>query len=308
MDRFDTFSQAMDFLHARKTLTPHHGDTSTGHLTASLELSLAELKALADSPLRRMREDKFSSEFYNASSYQAGVQQIDTGSPDTYRKALAATKGKLFEFNANHDHATAGEAIFYSDEPSGTVDLGAYLSGAPDFYLTTTPAAKRIISISVGIGVSAGTDAKKVFQRGALILAAIEALESSGYGVQLIATAFSTYYRDGTGCNINIMVKRPDEYISKELLTYYLCDVAAFRCGCFAVIEQFSEIHPGLATHVSAWKACLGSTTNDPREMARLLPPGTAIVPHLKHNVGIEEYKALLEKTLQESIGTADNR
>jgi len=119
------------------------------------------------------------------------------------------------------------------------VDMSAYLSGEPEcmiaFEQSKTDAAPPV-DILISCSCSYNIAADIICNRGAAILATIDALEQSGCSVSV--TVEFTDAKGGYETVNTIRIKRPGEVLDADALAFAIMHPAFFRRLCFASLEH----------------------------------------------------------------------
>ena len=248
-------------------------------------------------------------DWYGCSSYQEAMDRMTNGNPGTLKAIELTRLPSEYRFQPNGS-TMSDTGLSYSDEPCGSFDVGEYLQGGPEFYMHSAPKETPVVTLAVNVGVTALVEAEEVLRRGKLILPTVEALEASGYGVRIIAYNFNSDSHVGSKAsnlvNIQVTIKEADQYLSRELLAYLLCEVATYRVGFFSIMDHLGIVRSSL----KAWTGSAssqGDRTTNLHELKSAL--GSAvIIPGLNAGESAEEYMTRFDNALQESIGSADNR
>ena len=149
--------------------------------------------------------------------------------------------------SADVDFATAKQAMFKRPDweygmAGQRVCVPSYAAGAPmhmmfmdDEDVTPLP----IVRIYVDAGATHFTTAEAMTRRGAAIVALIDQIETAGQRVELIATKHSdtrpaAYDRQ----EINITVKRADEVLDLDRISFAMAHPSFLRRVCFRIMEH----------------------------------------------------------------------
>jgi len=207
--------------------------------------NLAEYAAYAESPCDMANNERHS--LTNPSSdrwdYSTGldgaIALVRSGWPEGTRKMREAA-------DAIYERIAPRVAIFGNTEHAvsgASIDIAAYVEGIPEcmleFVETETQAARPVdmlISASFWHGVSADV----VCNRGAAILAAIEALDRRGCSVT-VTVEDSSGKRKASGSYMvtyAVTLKRPGEIIDTDALAFALMHPAYCRRIGFAAAEH----------------------------------------------------------------------
>lgn len=150
--------------------------------------------------------------------------------------------------NADVDFATAKQAVFKRPDWEYSVAgqracIPSYCAGVPNHMVymddTTSRLAMPIVRIYVDAGATHFTTAEAMTRRGAAIVALIDQIERAGQRVELIATKHSdtrpaAYDRQ----EINITVKRADEVLDLDRISFAMAHPSFLRRVCFRIMEH----------------------------------------------------------------------
>jgi len=121
------------------------------------------------------------------------------------------------------------------------IDVAAFAQGQPDCWLQRThDDTRRVVTIRACIGVSSGIPTEQLFHRGAAIVALVEALEMSGFGVRVEAVKASGFSsKDKTRrVSAEVVVKESSQPVDRDRLTFVLCHNASYRRLGFCFMEN----------------------------------------------------------------------
>ena len=126
----------------------------------------------------------------------------------------------------------------------GFPDVGRFLAGAPDcmvgFLPEEVPNQSKVITLVVSVTASAGVSANIIETRGAAICALVDALEDSGFSVQVAAnfavTGKRTYKR--RLAIFDVLLKRAGEPLELDRMAFALAHPAMLRRLMFSIAEQ----------------------------------------------------------------------
>ena len=122
----------------------------------------------------------------------------------------------------------------------GAVDVGEYLANSPEcFYrVEETEPAKPVLKLGVLVAPAARITARQQMNRGRAIMALVEALEMTGYAVELCASYLSA--KQGKALRIDVCIKQAGEPWSAGTVAYALAHTAFTRRLGF----RMAEAHP----------------------------------------------------------------
>jgi len=135
------------------------------------------------------------------------------------------------------------------------VDVGAYLTGAPECMLEFKPterAGAPPVDIVVSICASYKVTAEQICNKGAAILAAIDVLEQRGCAVSVRAE-FTTCYTTKSSripyrLSYVIILKRPGEVLDVDAMAFVLMHPAMSRRLIFAAMEHAPAMYRKVLT------------------------------------------------------------
>lgn len=179
------------------------------------------------------------------------------GSP-TFEAAVALSKAgwlagaeRVSQIRADLDHylqsaKSAAVQQFAWDITGDFVDVGRALAGEPEAFGATNdyePArcgSQRVVRLYANLGVSAGVTADAIFARGAVVLAAVDLLESLGVRVELWA-AKATVKKSGSTAKhqVEVLVKAANQPVDVDRLAYILCNASCLRRLFWSHQERF---------------------------------------------------------------------
>jgi hypothetical protein len=141
--------------------------------------------------------------------------------------------------------AVVAKQAGYGWEVTGdAVDVGKYLSGEPECWLTQVPdgesTAGPIVRLVANIAASASVGAESLFSRGAIVFAAIDLLESLGHRVELTVARGTTV--KGKTLEIFVPVKSANQPLDSDRLAFCLCSPAFLRRLTWSVSEHHGFI------------------------------------------------------------------
>lgn len=164
--------------------------------------------------------------------------------------------------------------------PAFTLDVaGAYpdpcaaAAGVPDCMVSYEPEqskASPVIRMAVNVWASGGYDPKEFTNYGAAVLSYIDAIESSGFRVELTMLCHCEVDRNRRGDTYSgrVMIKRAEDPMDIDRLTFCLTHPAMLRRLWFTHMQ----IADGVAGHMSA---CGYPKNPDPKDVE----PGVLLVP-----------------------------
>lgn len=155
-------------------------------------------------------------------------------------------------------------------EAGDEVDVGMFLSGDPECMIEYPLEARRapVVKIVVSVSFSSGVEAESIYNRGAAVVAAIDALE--GDGVRVEVELDHSVGASGFTVRRRVVVKRGEEPLDRDKLAFALCHPSTLRRLFFRLYEQRGEDY---------WRKCGGMTYGAPVDP--LEDEGAITVPSL---------------------------
>lgn len=164
-------------------------------------------------------------------------------------KGWAEGAGRALALRASIDGAirdvVCARQAGYGWEVSGDfVDVGKFLVGEPECFVTTVAdgecATGRVVRLVANIAASAAVTQESLFCRGAVVVAAIDILESLGHRVELTVARGTT--TKGKTLEIFVPVKSASQPLDIDRLAFCLCHPAFLRRLTWSVSEQHGFI------------------------------------------------------------------
>jgi hypothetical protein len=137
------------------------------------------------------------------------------------------------------------QAQFAWDVTGDAVDVGKYLSGEPECFLTQVDdgesASGKVVKIVANLAASGAVSTKSLFARGAVILAAVDILESLGHRVELWIAHGSSNDRVGIFQQFTL-VKPASQPLDVDRIAFCLCHASCLRRLSFSIMEQHGHL------------------------------------------------------------------
>ena len=134
-------------------------------------------------------------------------------------------------------------------------DVKAYLEGSPLTMINKPVVHKPLVTIYMNTSYAGNEPRERIYARGAIVLAAAEALELMGFMVDL--RIFELSYVDKDVHFSEYRLKNPDERVNLQKLYFPLCHPAWVRRLNFRLIE----CSPAMT---DAWAGCYGIPAETP--------------------------------------------
>ena len=150
-------------------------------------------------------------------------------------------------------------------------DVKAYLEGSPLTMINKPVVHKALVTIYMNTSYAGNESRERIFARGAIVLAAAEALELMGFMVDL--RLFEMSYVDKDIHFSEYRLKMPDERVNLQKLYFPLCHPAWVRRLNFRLIETSPNM-------TDAWAGCYGIPAETPMiRMVLGLGDGDILIP-----------------------------
>ena len=121
----------------------------------------------------------------------------------------------------------------------GVVDVGAFLSNSPEYFMIKKPTEKeqegKIVKLVCSISFSAAIDSKVIIQRGAMVCALADAIEMSGFRCEIIVN--TTSFSKSRKFEVDVILKKAQQSLNITELAFCLAHPAMLRRFMFSVAE-----------------------------------------------------------------------
>lgn len=140
----------------------------------------------------------------------------------------------------------AKPTYFISDDPSGSFDVQAFMSGEPEYWINEKasgdPSRRKgqIVSMLFSSSCAGSVQHDTIVRRGAVALSIADALERAGYAVAIDIEDISstTYGKVGNGSvAVHIAAKRSDEVLDIARMAFPMIHPAFLRRLMFKAVE-----------------------------------------------------------------------
>jgi hypothetical protein len=152
------------------------------------------------------------------------------------------------------------EWTFPRDVTGDTVDIGAYLSGVPECFITpmpvTTAAPARVVRLVIATGALSTVTADAMRNRGIAVVALIECIRRAGYSVELWAWAAATLH-SGRQSHA-VLVQGADQPVNTGRIMFAFAHPSMHRRLMFAARHN-AEVPASLR-----WEGYGGTVDGDP--------------------------------------------
>ena len=159
---------------------------------------------------------------------------------------------RIIEERSEHFKEAFGTTMILQQRPAivhdiaGSMpDVGRFLAGVPDNMMTWSRIESHAPAIRIVINqaASSGISSEQIMNRGAVVCALIDLLESSGKRCEIVAVAavaddWSAYRHK---LEIAVMLKQADEPLQIDKVAFMLAHPAALRRIGFALMETLPE-------------------------------------------------------------------
>lgn len=175
---------------------------------------------------------------------------------------------------------------FHYDVAGSTVDVGRYLSGEPECMMEFHEEVRRsnsgrIVNVTVDIGMAGVIGSDVIFNRGAAVVALVDALETAGLVAEINLAISNGYKYTHPGQKpfyFLVPLKKAGEALEMDRLAYALCHKAMYRRHIFCWQEsQTNEIRKQMGVSDTYGS----SSYHYPPE---LVEDGEIVVPSLGYN------------------------
>lgn len=138
----------------------------------------------------------------------------------------------------------ARQAAYAYDLTGDSVDVGRFLSGEPECFVTQTDNGEssngRVVRLVANLAASGSVSSKSLFARGAVILAAVDIIEACGHRVEL-------HIAHGSRNSVEnfqqfTLIKSASQPLDVDRLAFCLCHAACLRRLAFSVMEQHGQM------------------------------------------------------------------
>jgi hypothetical protein len=138
----------------------------------------------------------------------------------------------------------ARQAAYTYDLTGDSVDVGRFLSGEPECFVTQTDNGEssngKVVRLVANLAASGSVSSKSLFARGAVILAAVDIIEACGHRVELhIAHGSSNSHETFQQF---ALIKSASQPLDVDRLAFCLCHAACLRRLAFSVMEQHGQM------------------------------------------------------------------
>lgn len=123
------------------------------------------------------------------------------------------------------------------------VDVGRFLTGEPECFgvrVSDNSISNRVVRVNVNIGVSGSVSHSAIFSRGAVAIAAIDVIESSGVRVEVYGVHGSVKCDGSKLHETHVLLKSANQPLDIDRLVFALCHPSSLRRLCFSVLEKHS--------------------------------------------------------------------
>ena len=159
----------------------------------------------------------------------------------------------------------------YHDYVGFAPDVKAYLEGSPLTMINKPVVRKPLVTIFMNTSYAGNESRERIYTRGAVVLAAAEALELMGFMVDL--RLFEMSFVDKDIHFSEYRLKMPDERVNMQKLYFPLCHPAWVRRLNFRLIETSPNM-------TDAWAGCYGIPAETPLiRMVLGLGEGDILIP-----------------------------
>jgi len=191
----------------------------------------------------RGSREEARSKWFGSRTFDDAVQMAHNGWPEGTAKALKARA----TVDRRVSQLVSAKASRWSFDITGdVVDIGRYLTGEPECWLTEQDGENgraRVVKFLANVCCSAAVTPESMITRGAAILAAIDAIESSGTRCE-VWIGYSANNYDDRKLDIVAPIKFAGQPLDQDRLAFALVSPACSRRLCFSIAEQ-NDMSPG---------------------------------------------------------------
>ena len=170
--------------------------------------------------VKGLRDDDTNTSFYGAASLREAKVW-----------ALFERSRHLSQLESARKKITPGEISredpeMALDVTGRTFDMGLYMSGVPECWISYPSKEPQFYRIFANIGLSFGISAEIAARRGAAVAALVEHIEARGIRVELTV---GWDYSNGDDYSAHVRIKDFGEQLDIDRIAFALCDVALSR-------------------------------------------------------------------------------
>lgn len=182
-----------------------------------------------------------SDPWHGTNTFEEAVQIARQGWAEGAEKALAL---RAEVESAVRELINARASSYVYDVAGICVDVGRFLSGEPECFLTETTdgsaTSRPVVKIVANLAASGAVSPESLSVRGAAIVAAIDVLEALGRRVEAWIAKGSSHSRSSAAGShqTHVLVKRADQPLDIDRLAFAVAHPACLRRLCFSVMEQ----------------------------------------------------------------------
>lgn len=207
--------------------------------THETHYTLREALDVLDRPVPKWLSDPASqrndASSWAGATWQGARQMAERGDLKTLRNFDAAARRLAVKDIGEARKRTSRRSV-----AGGAVDLGAYLSGAPDCMVeqAVVSGPRKVIQIGVRVEAIAAVTPNQLAERGCAIGGIVRALTLRGFsvGIDAIFAAERT-----AGIITAVTLKAPGEYLDPAIMAFWLGHPAAMRRVFFRLQEEAPE-------------------------------------------------------------------
>lgn len=210
-----------------------------------------------------------SEEFTLTTSFDEAVELARFGWHDGFNDLVALVEKVKRNLNMKIDPNRT-----FHDYVGFAPDVKAYLEGSPLTMVNKPVVHKPLVTVYMNTSYTGNEMRERIYSRGAIVLAAAEALELMGFMVDL--RLFEMSYVDKDIHFSEYRLKMPDERVNLQKLYFPLCHPAWVRRLNFRLIETSPDM-------TDAWAGSYGIPAETPMiRMVLGLGDGDILVPTIQ--------------------------
>ena len=181
-----------------------------------------------------------SDPWHGTNTFEEAVEVARRGWSEGAKEALSL---RARVESSVRDLINARSSSYVYDLSGECVDVGRYLSGEPECFITEVSTgesnSRPVVKIVANLAASGSVSTHSLIVRGAAIVAAIDILEALGRRVEAwIAKGSATTRSGGNIHETHVLVKSAGQPLDIDRLAFAVAHPACLRRLCFSVMEQ----------------------------------------------------------------------
>ena len=212
---------------------------------------------------------------------------------------------------ANLSEQEAPTYALQHDVVGGAVDVGAYMTGEPECMLAFVPQeAPKTVAITVNVIASAFVNKEQIQARGEAVYAAVVALRSSGYLVNLSWMTTTNAKENGKAWVVHhVPLSTSDRPMDEDKLAFWLQHPSALRRIQFAIGSAGDDEYQNAVTQLQGYPAWLGGhSSHDLRAPKAMLKAVAEIADVTVESLPEEHSEEEVEKLATKIVGAVKEK